>query len=65
MKKKIQKEVVKWAVCFGLNKKCMQGEIPTFPSKKEAKTYIKELHNKIGGFEEDHHIIKVSIHYKL
>ena len=58
MKKKV---IIKWAVCFGLNKKCLMGDIPTFETRSGAKKYIKELHKEIGGFEEDHHIIKVLI----
>ena len=54
-----------WAVCFALNRKCMQGNIHTFNSRAEANTYIKELHKKIGGFEEDHHIVPCTITYKF
>lgn len=61
MKKNTIKGVKAWAVCFGLNKKCLMGDIPTFKSRAGAKRYIKELHQKIGGFEDDHHIIKVLI----
>ena len=59
----MMKKIKKWAVCFSLSKKCMQGEVLTFDSKKEAKTYIKELHKKIGGFEGDHHIVPCIIHF--
>ena len=55
------KKIKAWAVCFALNKKCLSGDIPTFQTRAKAKQYIKELHKKIGGFEEDHHIIKVLI----
>ena len=55
------KKIKAWAVCFALNKKCLENDIPTFTSKAKAKKYIKELHQSIGGFEEDHHIIKVLI----
>lgn len=54
----IKKRVKKvFGVCFGLNKKCLMGDIPTFETKAGAKKYIKELHKEIGGFEDDHHII--------
>ena len=56
-----KKGIIKWAVCFGLNKKCLEDDIPTFKTRAGAKKYIKELHKEIGGFEEDHHIIKVLI----
>ena len=55
------RKVKAWAVCFALNKKCLSGDIPTFTNKVKAQTYIEELHQKIGGFEGDHHIIKVLI----
>lgn len=54
-----------WAVCFALNKRCMHGNICTFNKLKEAKKYIVELHKKIGGFEDDHHIVPCEIIYKL
>ena len=57
----MRKGIVKYAVCFYLNKKCLSGHIEAFDKRSEAKTYIKELHQKIGGFEDDHHIIKVLI----
>jgi len=60
MKKK-QKGIKKWAVCFLFSDKCLSGDIPTFETRKKAKEYIVELHKKIGGFVEDHHIIKVLI----
>ncbi len=53
-----------WAICFALNKKCMGAGTILFPTKKEAKVYRAELHNHIGGFEEDHHIIPCTITYK-
>jgi len=56
-----RKSVIAWAVCFVLNKKCLSDDIPTFETRAKAKQYIKELHKKIGGFEEDHHILKVRI----
>ena len=56
-----KKQIIKWAVCFALNKKCLSGHVNLFDKKSEAKQYNKELHQKIGGFEEDHHIIKVLI----
>ena len=69
MKSTKKKDVVvrkkAWAICFKYNKKCMQGETPTFPTKKEAKIYNKELHQKIGGFEDDHHFVKCFITYTL
>ena len=55
--KRTIKKVKAYAVCFKFNKKCMTGEIVAFNLRKNAKKYIKELHEKIGGFEEDHHII--------
>lgn len=60
------KKVIKaWAVCFALNKRCMQGDICAFNKRKEAKKYITELHKKIGGFEDDHHLVPCEITYKL
>ena len=56
-----KKGIKKFAVCFKFNKKCLEGEVNTFSTRKEAKTYIKELHQKIGGFEDDHHIIKITM----
>jgi len=53
------KPIKAWAVCFALSKKCLSGDIPTFTSKAKARKYIKELHQKIGGFEEDHHPVSV------
>ena len=60
-KEKKVKPIVVWAVCFALNRKCLSGDIPTFQTRAKAKQYIKELHQKIGGFEDDHHIVKVSV----
>lgn len=60
MKKKSE-QIKAYAVCFSLNKKCLSGDIPTFKTRYGAKKYIKDLHKEIGGFEEDHHIVKVII----
>lgn len=57
----LEQKIKAYAVCFAFSKKCLQGDIPTFRTKKGAKEYITELHKKIGGFEEDHHIIPVFI----
>ena len=59
------KKVKAWAVCFALNKKCMQGDIRTFTKRTDAKEYITELHKQIGGFEDDHHIVPCEIHVSL
>ena len=56
------KAVKGWAVCFALNKKCLTGDFCAFNRRKNAKTYIKKLHEKIGGFEEDHHLVPCTIH---
>ncbi len=63
--KKGKKIVKAWAVCFAYSKKCMTGNICAFNSRKEALIYIKELHKKIGGFEDDHHIVPCIISYSL
>jgi hypothetical protein len=63
--KEKKKRIKAWAVCFYFNKKCMQGDICAFNKRKEAKKYIVELHKKIGGFVDDHHIVPCEIHYKL
>lgn len=60
-KQKGIKPIKAWAVCFALNKTCLDGDIRTFESGFRAKRYIKELHKKIGGFEDDHHIVPVII----
>ena len=62
---KTLEKIKAYAVCFGLNKKCLQGEIHSFSKRREAKAYIKELHKEIGGFEEDHHIVPVIINKTL
>ncbi len=60
-KQKKQKGIKKWAVCYQFHKTCLEGDIATFKTRAGAKKYIKELHQKIGGFEQDHHIIRVTI----
>ena len=50
---KQKKQIIAYAVCFALNKKCLSGDIPTFQTRAKAKQYIKELHQKIGGFEDN------------
>lgn len=59
------KKMKAWAVCFRLNKKCMSGSIVAFNKKKNAKGYITDLHERIRGFEADHHIIPCEINYKV
>lgn len=62
MKKQIkQKKIIKWAVCFSLNKTCLSGDIPTFQTRAMAEGYVQSLHCEAGGFEYDHHIVKVLI----
>ena len=56
-----EKEIIKYAVCFALNKKCLSGDIQLFQTRAKAKQYIYELHCEAGGFEDDHHIIRVLI----
>ena len=60
-----EEKIKAYAVCFHFSKKCMSGEICAFSKRKNAKEYIKELHKKIGGLEEDHHIVPCEITYKL
>ena len=62
--KKKQKVMKGWAVCFALNKKCLMGEFCVFNRRKNAEKHITELQKKIGGFEDDHHIVPVSIIYQ-
>jgi hypothetical protein len=50
-----------WAVCFALNEECLFGDIPTFQTRKKAEDYVHQLHREVGGFEDDHHIIRVLI----
>lgn len=59
---KKRKEVKKYAVCFLLNKTCMEGDVRVFAKRADAKKYIVDLHNRIGGFEEDHHIVRITYH---
>lgn len=59
------KTIKAYAVCFSLNKKCMQGNITVFSKRKEAKQYITESHKKIGGFEDDHHIVSIRMNYQV
>jgi len=60
-KQKKIKSIKAWAVCFALAKKCLDDDIRTFKTKARAKDFIHELHCEAGGFEEDHHIVKVLI----
>jgi hypothetical protein len=68
-KKPVQRErrVNRWAVsiCFALNRKCLQGEISSFPKRIDAKNYIKELHKKTNKTKKNHHIVPIITIYKL
>lgn len=56
-----EKKIKAWAVCFALNRKCLDDDIRTFRTRAKAKEFIHELHCEAGGFEDDHHIIPVLI----
>lgn len=60
-----QKAVKAWAVCFALSKRCMGGDLAFFTKKSYARQYIKILHKEIGGFEDDHHLVPVTISYVI
>lgn len=64
-KKTTHKKVKAWAVCFALNEQCLQGDIVIFSKQKNAKEYIVDLHKKIGGFEDDHHLVPITITYEV
>lgn len=65
-KPKGKKRVVKaWAVCFVLNKQCLEDGSTVFRKYKTAKEHIRKVHDRDGGFTEDHHIVPVTITYHV
>lgn len=58
------KKIRAYAVCFALNKKCLEGDLRIFTKRRDARSYIVDLHEKIGGFEDDHHIVPIEITIK-